>query len=78
MVLLMGMATAITGLITRHTICAVLGFVSMCLSIVFIAMRDIVDVNHYTILIYAAIFVVMMVIPGHILNYKAHKQCSKD
>lgn len=70
--LLMGMATALTGLVIRFRLCVVSGLVSafalapLCL---FVQGTD-------QCLIFAAVFVVMMVIPGHILDYKCRRACS--
>ena len=72
--LLMGLATALTGLVTRFRLCVVSGMVSalllapVCLSIGGIDQC----------LIFAAVFAVMMVIPGHILDFKCRRLCSEN
>ncbi len=64
-ILIMGMGTALTGLIIRFPTCSVTGFVSMALSLLCLIFRGIDG-----ILVFAAVFVVMMIIPGHILQHK--------
>lgn len=87
-VMLMGMGTVITGIICRHRALTTCGAVAMLLSLIFPikhivlrdmdadAVRSLGDVLLYSdILIFAAIFLVMMVIPGHILQHrKLNKQ----
>lgn len=67
-ILLMGSGTAITGLVIRFTPIAVAGFLGLALSLVCLFTPG---VNQ--ILVFAAVFLVMMVIPGHILNSKGRK-----
>lgn len=67
-ILLMGMGTAITGLAVKFRPLIWSGFLSMGLSYLCFFFRGI-----DSILIFALVFVVMMVIPGHILNAKAKK-----
>ncbi|MEG0789726.1 MAG: hypothetical protein RSB23_05780 [Alistipes sp.] len=69
-ILLMGLGTALTGLITRFHFCTVAGL----LSALILAPLCLFVTNIDSILIFAAVFVVMMVIPGHILNYKSNRQ----
>ncbi len=64
-ILIMGMGTALTGLVIRFPVCAVTGFVSMALSLLCLIFGGIDG-----ILVFAAVFVVMMIIPGHILQHK--------
>lgn len=67
--LTMGMATAITGLIIRFKPIIFSGFIGILFSPLCVIVRD-----TSSILIFAAIFVLMMVIPGHMLNYKAKRR----
>lgn len=67
-ILLMGSGTAITGLVIRFTPIAVAGFLGLALSLLCLFTPG---VNQ--ILVFAAVFLVMMVIPGHILNAKGRK-----
>lgn len=66
-VLIIGMQTALTGLIIKFRLVAITGFATIAFSPLFLVVKGI-----DTCLIFAAIFVVMMVIPGHILNYKSN------
>lgn len=72
-ILIMGMQTALTGLVIRFRLITVAGFAAIALSPLFLAVKGI-----DACLIFAAIFLVMMVIPGHILNYKSNRLCSKS
>ena len=85
-VLLMGMGTVITGAICRHQKLTVCGGIAMLLSLIFpikhIALKNIEEealqntsewLIYSDIIIFAAIFIVMMVIPGHIMNCKSKK-----
>ena len=67
--LTMGMATAITGLIIRFKPIIFSGFIGILFSPRCVIVRD-----TSSILIFAAIFVLMMVIPGHMLNYTAKRR----
>ncbi|MDD4417245.1 MAG: hypothetical protein PHH81_00210 [Bacteroides graminisolvens] len=67
--LTMGMATAITGLIIRFKPIIFSGFIGILFSPLCVIVRD-----TSSILIFAAIFVLMMVIPGHMLNYTAKRR----
>lgn len=80
--LTMSIGAAATGLIVRSKIYTTAGFTGMGLSTLFafydyylkrLAERAEIDAAHlnFEILIFAAIFLVMMVIPGHIINYRA-------
>lgn len=68
--LMMSMATTLSGLISKYKPLIVCGSVSILLSfiLVFVHLTD-------SLLIFAAIFVVMMVIPGHIFNKKQKESC---
>ena len=67
--LTMGMATAITGLIIRFKPIIFSGFIGILFSPLCVIVRD-----TSSILIFAAVFVLMMVIPGHMLNYTAKRR----
>ncbi|NCC10564.1 MAG: hypothetical protein EOM31_08690 [Bacteroidia bacterium] len=70
--LLMGMATTISGLVSKYKPLAFCGAAGIVLSFFMLFM-------HTTdkLLVFAAIFVIMQVVPGHLLNQKM-KQCSKS
>ena len=91
--LVMAIGTAATGLIVRSKVYTVAGFLAMAGSVLF-ALHDFrlgrlaqtvgidaVQLNN-EILIFAAIFVVMMIIPGHIINHRSRHQkqepCSRS
>lgn len=67
-ILLMGSGTAITGLITRFLPIAVAGFTGIVLSLACLFTQ-----GTGQILVFAAVFLVMMVIPGHILYAKGRR-----
>ncbi len=68
MLLMMATGTAITGLVIQFKPIAIAGFAGIMLSFVCLFTGGINQ-----ILVFAAIFLVMMVIPGHILNIKSRK-----
>ncbi len=72
--LLGGMGCTLTGLIIKFPYCIFAGFLTLVLSI------SILFVNsyYYYYLVMSIAFIVMMIIPGHILNYKGRKQCLKN
>ena len=84
-ILIMGVGTLITGLVLRHKTTQFCGIGAMICSLAyplftFLALKsDIATVNMLKswawieIAYFAAIFFVMMVIPGHILNHKYNK-----
>lgn len=74
-VLTMGMGTLITGLVISHKVTMWGGFIGMFTSLIFPAIDKFMPDLWFgwDILIFAAIFLVMMVIPGHILNHKFSK-----
>lgn len=90
-VMLVGTGVAITGIIIRNFATALGGVAAILISFVFPIMRQfqptVEEVGREgvaayistDILIFAAIFFAMLVIPGHILNYKNRKskRCSK-
>lgn len=68
-ILLMGTGVLITGLVARFKPIIFSGFAGILLSTVCLFVR-----GTDTMLVFAAVFLVMMVIPGHILYYKGRKQ----
>lgn len=66
-ILIIGLQTALTGLIIKFRMVTIAGFTTIALSPLFLVVKGI-----DACLIFAAIFLVMMVIPGHILNYKSN------
>lgn len=69
-VLLMGIGSTLTGLITRFAPATVGGFIGMVLAPLLLVVTDIT----WSPLLFIAAFVVMMVLPGHILNYRSNHQ----
>lgn len=67
--LLMSMAVALTGFVIRFKIAIGFGLFGILASFAFLFV-----IGSTQILIFAAIFFVMMVIPGHILNYLSKKK----
>jgi hypothetical protein len=63
--ILMGSGTAITGLIIKFNACAIGGFIGIAAG--FASMFF----NKYMLIIFAVAFILMMIIPGHILNHKS-------
>ncbi len=70
-IILMGIGTAITGLITKFKPCVWSGFFSMGIAFLpfFVSGTD-------SYFVFAMVFIVMMIIPGHILNAKAKRVIS--
>lgn len=72
--LLMSMAVTLTGFIVRFKSAIAFGFFGLLASFAFLYVT-----GTNQILAFAAIFFIMMVIPGHILNYLSKKVvCSKN
>lgn len=67
-ILMMASGTAITGLIIKFKPIIFSGFAGILLSFLCLIVK-----GYASILIFALIFLVMMVIPGHILNFKGKK-----
>jgi hypothetical protein len=67
--LLISIGTAITGLIIRFVPLIVAGFIGMFLSIFCLILGNALD----SVLVFAALFLIVQVIPGHILNWKGRK-----
>ena len=72
MLLMMGMATTLTGLVIRFTPIIISGILGVGCSFIcfFITGTD-------QILLFALVFLLMMVIPGHVLNYSAKVHSKK-
>lgn len=68
-VLLMGLGTALTGMVTQFRPVTIAGLFSTIVLAPLCLFVEGVD----ACLVFAAIFVVMMVIPGHILNYQSNR-----
>ena len=68
-IVLMATGTAITGLIIKFKPIIISGFVSILLSF-----GCLIFSHSYSILVFALVFLLMMVIPGHILNFKNRKR----
>lgn len=68
-VLLISIGTAITGFVIKFLPLIISGFMGMLLSILCLTLRASLD----SILVFAALFLLVQVIPGHILNYKSRR-----
>ncbi len=68
-IVLMATGTAITGMIIQFRPLIISGFLSILLSFGCLIVE-----NTHSILIFALVFLLMMVIPGHILNIKNRKR----
>ena len=69
MLLLMGIGTALTGLTIKFKPVIISGFIGMASCV----LPFIIDGNGQ-ILVFGVIYLMMMVVPGHILNYKGRKK----
>lgn len=69
-ILLMGIGTALTGLVIRARIAYAAGFISTFL----LAPLALLAPGQSQMLVFAAAFVVMMIIPGHAINYKIKRR----
>ena len=67
-ILLISMGTAITGLIIKFKPLVFSGFLGMFLSFLCLMLNPL-----NSILVFAGLFLIVQVIPGHILNYKSRK-----
>ena len=77
-VLLMAIGTTLTGLVIRFTPATIGGALSIILTPILIA-----PWGKWQVLVFILIFVAMMIIPGHILNYRSNhsnpkNECSKS
>ncbi|MEG2946489.1 MAG: hypothetical protein RR837_07050 [Bacteroidales bacterium] len=66
--LLISIGIAITGLILNMKVCYIPGFIGILLSFALFWVRGIDQ-----ILIFALLFTILLIIPGHIMNYMANK-----
>lgn len=71
-VLLLGAGMALTGLIMRFGLLVGAGVVGMLFSLLGGTVR-----GYDADLFYTAAFVILLIIPGHVLNHKSKKQCLK-
>ena len=71
--LLMGMGATLTGLVCKYKPLSIAGIIGIALSF---SMLFIHGSGVY--LVFAAIFIVMMIIPGHIMNKQMKKHCLKN
>ena len=69
MFLIMGMGTALTGLVIKFRPLIISGFIGMASCIVPFIIQ-----GNVQIIVFGVIYLAMMVIPGHILNYKGKKK----
>lgn len=70
-ILLMGVGTATTGLVANTPAVTIAGLLS---SIVLAPLTLLVQ-GEGQCLVFAAVFIIMMIIPGHILNRQSRSQC---
>lgn len=66
--LMMGMGTTITGLVIRFTPVMIGGFISIVMAPLMLAVTG----TATSALLFIAGFVVMMIVPGHILNWRSN------
>jgi hypothetical protein len=71
--LMIGMSTALTGLIIKFRPVIVGGFVGMGLSFAILPLQDTI----WQLLIFAALFLLAQVIPGHLLNVACKKEAQE-
>ena len=71
--LLMGMGATLTGLVCKYKPLSIAGMVGGILSFSMLFIH-----GNGMYLVFAIIFIVMMIIPGHIMNKYIKKQCSKN
>ena len=83
-VVVMGIGTVLTGCVIKHRTTTICGWAAMCASLIFPIVYFIMAksgsasaISEFWIwgelIVFALIFLVMMVIPGHILNHKYNK-----
>lgn len=71
--LLMGMGATLTGLVCKYKPLSVAGMIGIAFSFSLLFVH-----GSGVYLIFAAIFIVMMIVPGHIMNKQMKKQCLKN
>jgi hypothetical protein len=80
----MGIGTVLTGCVIKHRTTAICGWAAMCASLIFPIVYFIMAKSGSAsaisevwiwgeLIVFALIFLLMMVIPGHILNHKYNK-----
>ena len=83
-VVVMGIGTVLTGCVIKHRTTTICGWAAMCASLIFPIVYFIMAKSGSAsaiseiwiwgeLIVFAIIFLVMMVIPGHILNHKYNK-----
>jgi hypothetical protein len=83
-VVVMGIGTVLTGCVLKHRTTAICGWAAMCASLIFPFVYFIMAKSGSAsaiseawiwgeLIVFALIFLLMMVIPGHILNHKYNK-----
>ena len=83
-VVVMGIGTVLTGCVIKHRTTTICGWAAMCASLIFPIVYFIMAKSGSAsaisevwiwgeLIVFALIFLLMMVIPGHILNYKYNK-----
>lgn len=83
-VVVMGIGTVLTGCVIKHRTTTICGWAAMCASLIFPIVYFIIAKSGSAsaisevwiwgeLIVFALIFLVMMVIPGHILNHKYNK-----
>lgn len=83
-VVVMGIGTVLTGCVIKHRTTTICGWAAMCASLIFPIVYFIMAKSGSAsaisevwiwgeLIVFALIFLVMMVIPGHILNHKYNK-----
>ena len=83
-VVVMGIGTVLTGCVIKHRTTVICGWAAMCASLIFPIVYFIMAKSGSAsaisevwiwgeLIVFAIIFLVMMVIPGHILNHKYNK-----
>lgn len=73
-IIIMGMGSTLTGLVIESKPSVIGGIIGMLLSVIQVLVQS-YDVVMFS---FALAFVVMYIIPGHILNYRAKKACLKN
>lgn len=83
-VVVMGIGTVLTGCVIKHRTTVICGWAAMCASLIFPIVYFIIAKSGSAsaisevwiwgeLIVFALIFLLMMVIPGHILNHKYNK-----
>lgn len=75
--IILSLACYITGLLIKEKIFN-LGIVAFIngINMLFYIIKE--GFDSFVLLLFALSFIIMMIIPGHVLNYKAKKSCSKN